>query len=200
MPRISAVILAAGEARRMGGSKANLHLGGIPFLDHLVGRLEKVAHQISIVHGAHPIVRRPQTMAILHLISATKWRCGMRSSLSAGLLQSRGDRIILTHIDRPFVTVKTLRRLLDTPTSRSVVPVYRGQLGHPVILPPDRARQLAGNDDRPLNWFLPDNRTQCITVDDPGVILNINDPRDYARSRFLFRKSSLSACIHGQDA
>ncbi|MEE2788639.1 MAG: NTP transferase domain-containing protein [Myxococcota bacterium] len=195
-PAVSAVILAAGASQRMGASKAALRLGSKTFVEHLVHRLAPVTTQISIVSGAHPIQAPHHAHVDVHVVAAKHWRRGMRASLSAGLRTHREHRVIITHIDRPLIRIETLLRLLKTPVDRSVIPVFRGCLGHPVVLPAHRVNQFIGQDVRPLRWFIPDPQTLFVTVDDPGVILNINDPREYARCRFLFGKSSLSACIH----
>ena len=196
---ISAVILAGGMSRRMGQPKGLLPLGRRSFLSHLVRVLAPFADRVVVVTGAHRYAMHnaPGTVQFVH---AHHWRLGMRASLATGLSACDDGWILLTHIDRPFVQPNTIARIIDARDSRVVVPIYAGQYGHPILIPPALRSRLSTVEDVPLNRLVLNNRTCGIAVADPGVIMNLNHPSDYGLATTVFGKFSLSACIETKGA
>lgn len=181
----SALILSGGASRRMGRPKALLQLGDETFLSHL-GRTLNVAgcSIVTVVLGAHADEITPHVPPTVRVVVARDWRIGMRASLRAGLSQLPSGPVLLTHVDRPMVTVQTVRRLIaasaSTPNA-SILPQHGELTGHPVVLPACLRDRLQRDDAQPLNEILDSHPAIRLPVDDLGVHMNVNTPDDYAR-------------------
>ncbi len=137
--RIVAVLLAAGEGRRMGGPKALLRLGGETFLARAAGLLARpgVEHVLAVLgcqaervlaEGALPEHAR----ALVH----AGWREGMLGSFLAGLAEAeRGgaDAVLLHHVDHPASDPATVERVLAALRAGALIaaPSFEGRRGRP---------------------------------------------------------------------
>ena len=177
------LIMAAGASRRMGRPKALLELEGRSFVRSLVDRFNEVCATVTVVAGAHHQIIASHLGDCAQVVRASDWQRGMRSSLRAGLLAIPTGSILLTHVDRPTVSSETLALMADAPGKVPVIPVYRGELGHPVRLPEWLRDRLIRRDQMPLREVFKRSGYLRLEVSDPGVIANINDRRDYDRLR-----------------
>jgi nicotine blue oxidoreductase len=178
------LVLAGGAGSRMGGlPKAHLTLAGETFLARLV-RLFAAAgcDPIAVVEGAHRVEVPPPAFAV----AAPDWARGMRASLRAGLAALPPGPVLLTHADRPLVEPATLRALLAAPPDRPAIPVHAGAPGHPVRLPGNLRGRLLEDDDTPLRDVLAVRDVFSLIVDDPGVLLDVDTPSEYAALRARF--------------
>ncbi len=137
---ISAIILAAGESKRMGKPKQLIPLGRTTILEQTVENcLNSKVNEVILVlgHSAEEVIRviaaRPVKLAI-----NSNYQRGMSTSIMTGLnmVDSRARAVMLTLGDQPFIDSRTLNRLIDEFYSHDkgiVIPVYRGRRGHPVI-------------------------------------------------------------------
>src|SRR5690606_20478771 len=133
---LAAVVLAAGEGRRIGGPKALLAWGGRSILAHQLHILaEAGVRHIGVVLGAaarpaalaarreaggiwtlsgQDWIRRPDPLlrARAHLIWNAEWRSGKCGSIRAGAAASPlGADILLCTVDQPL-TVDLVRALV----------------------------------------------------------------------------------------
>ncbi len=189
---LAAVILAAGESRRMGFPKALLDCGGRTFLEQLLSVTchPRVGWQ-RVVLGAHAaeIQQRLKLPADLIVLNPA-WGRGQLSSIRAALkalepLPTEG--ILVAPVDHPLVRAATVARLIeafDAHPDAIIVPRYGGRRGHPVAF--SRVFYTAlyeAPDDtgaRAVLW----NHPQSVIeedIDDPGVVADIDDPEAYAR-------------------
>ena len=184
--RTIAVILAAGEGRRMGLTKAMLlHSDGETFLDHLASLFEAQQCRVLAVVG-HDAKRVSQHHRSIELVENKRWQEGQWSSAKFGIEQSvaRGAETILIHpVDVPNIQVTTVRRLLDAgPGSDAVLPEYNGEPGHPLFLTRPAAERVLRSQGPHLEAALGALSVKRLAVDDPGVCLNINTPADYRQA------------------
>ncbi|HWG92783.1 MAG TPA: molybdenum cofactor guanylyltransferase [Mycobacteriales bacterium] len=106
-PAVTAVVLAGGAARRLGGAdKPATPVGGVPLLDRVLAALPAEA-QVVVVGPARPTSR------------PVRWTRedppggGPVAALVAGLAPATGDRVLLLAADLPFLTPAAVAALLD---------------------------------------------------------------------------------------
>jgi molybdenum cofactor cytidylyltransferase len=190
----AAVILSAGASTRFGGSpKALLEVGGEPALCRIRRLCEGAGFPaVLVVVGPH----RDSIAPVLEGSAATivenpAWRAGRTGSVQVGLRAAEGAaEVLLWPVDHPFVDERTLGILASAarsdPLATWVLPSYRGQGGHPVLLkPPAMEPVLALGPSVPLRAVLPRLGPQVrrVPVDDPGVLENVDSPQSYWAAR-----------------
>ena len=178
---VHALVLAAGASRRMGRPKALLPHDGGTFVGRLVRIFGEACDTVTVVTGAHTHLIQGHLPRYVNHVHASDWQRGMRASLRAGLWATRPGHILLTHVDRPCVGEATVGVLVESAGRQPVVPTYRGRPGHPVLLPDWLRDRLEVGDDTPLRVILEGMQVKRLSVEDPGVLENINRPEDYAR-------------------
>jgi molybdenum cofactor cytidylyltransferase len=193
MKTIAAIILAAGESRRMGRPKALLACQGTTFLGHL---LRVTAHpaigirKVVLGAAADEIVRA-SGVAREAVVMNPDWQNGQLSSLQAGLrsLPEGGtDAILLCPVDHPLVSahlIDTLVKAFRTQGKLIVVPTFLGQRGHPVIFSAALYAELlaapAGEGARAVVRAHVKDVLEVPTKEE-GVVMNLNDPAALARA------------------
>jgi len=183
-----AIILASGEARRLGHSKALVeHEGGKSFLQSLASTFGKAGCSVLAVLGKDAEVVREQHPAI-HLVENERWRDSQFSSVRAGLdaaLEEGADVVLLHPVDMPAVRATTLKTLLKAlgESLEGLRPEFDGAPGYPLILSRAAAERLRETDtgETQLEGAVRGLNLRRISVKDPGVIVNINTPETYER-------------------
>jgi len=137
---LAAMILAAGESKRMGKPKQLMPLGRTTILEQTVDNfLDSKVNEVIVVLGHRAeeakrlIAARPVKLAI-----NPNYQQGMSTSVIAGLsmVDSRAEAVMIALGDQPFIDSQTLNRLIDEFYSYNkgiATPVYRGRRGHPVV-------------------------------------------------------------------
>ncbi len=152
---VGAVLLAAGEASRMGGRpKPLLELGGVPLIRrNLVALSGAGVDEVVVVLGhradeIEPVVRDfPIT-----LVRNPGYVQGQASSVRAGLaaLSPRLDAIVVALADMPLITAQDVTELLGAYKRRAhgsmLVPFVEGERANPVVLVERHPDQVARFD------------------------------------------------------
>ncbi|ATB29317.1 nucleotidyltransferase family protein [Melittangium boletus] len=183
-----AIILAAGEARRLGHSKALVeHEGGKSFLQSLASTFGKAGCAVLAVLGKDADAVREQHPAV-HLVENERWHESQLSSVKAGLdaaLEEGADVVLLHPVDMPAVRATTLKTLLKAlgESLEGLRPEFDGAPGYPLILSRAAAERLreADSGETQLEGAVRGLNLRRISVKDPGVIVNINTPETYER-------------------
>jgi molybdenum cofactor cytidylyltransferase len=190
---ISAIILAAGESKRMGRPKMSLPWGETTVLGRVLATFKAAGvEDIVVVTGA----MRRQVEALVSAPARAVYNPdyasgGMLGSLQIGL-RSMGENTSAALIglgDQPQLEAASIRRLLAAAEQRPealIVPSFEMRRGHPWIL----ARKLwpellkMGPPDSPRE-FLASHAAEIyfVSVDSPGVIQDLDTPEDYRRAR-----------------
>lgn len=194
---LAAVILAAGESRRMGRPKALLPCRGGTFLSHLVEitRHPKIGFT-RIVVGAHrQEIQRAAARPPGEIIFNPDWPQGQLSSIQVALrslpensMEGTTDGIVLCPVDHPLVTANLVALLIEQFYSSGkliVVPKYAGRRGHPMIfssrLYPELLAAPAEVGARAVVWAHAADVLEVPTSEE-GVVLNLNDPATLERT------------------
>jgi len=137
---VSAIILAAGESKRMGILKQLLPLGQSTILGQTIDNfLNSKLSEIVVVVGykaqevTNAIGNRPVKLA-----TNPDYQQGMGTSIAIGLslISSKVQGIMIALADQPFIDRQIIDILIEafnTGTKGIVIPVYRGRRGNPVI-------------------------------------------------------------------
>jgi len=196
---VPAIVIAAGRSTRMGRPKPLLTLppDGATFVERLTRSLilGGVADVLVVVRPddralAQEIERIAATGIAIRAIDNPDADRGQLSSVVAGL--NAADRpgvrgIMLSPVDAPLVRSDTVRTLIETFASRHapiVRATYRGRHGHPVIFSRavfDGIRHADPSIGARAVVRAHAGELIDLDVDDPGVVLDVDDPDDYAR-------------------
>ncbi len=197
---LAAVILAAGESRRMGTPKALLPFPagtpvseGIPtFLEHLMSIAQHPRIGLRrVVLGAHAEeIRSHGKLDAEDVVVNSEWATGQLSSIQAALRSlppGDTDGAVLFLVDQPLITaglVGTLVEQFYASKKGIVIPTYNGKRGHPVIFASSLYDELlaapAEQGARAVVWAHA-NEVLEISTDEEGVVLNLNDPETLKR-------------------
>lgn len=187
---VGAVLLAAGEARRMGGRpKALLELGGVPLIRrNLIALSGAGVDEVAVVLGhraeeIEPAVREfPVT-----LLRNPDFARGQMSSMHVGVaaLSRRLDAIIVAVADQPLLNAQDVVELIAAFKRRgdasAVVPFVEGQRGNPIIVDAAvRDAVLAGDVNFGCRQWLaahPD-RAARFDTENRHYVVDIDSPED----------------------
>lgn len=176
---IAAVVLAAGESRRMGQPKALLEVEGRTLIEAHVAQLRSMVDAVTVIVRPEVAARLPSLDARV-VARATS---SQAASLASALVGFDAHVWVVTPVDLVPPQPETLRMLLAALTDGidAVTPEHAGRGGHPVVvraavLAPYRAGAML-----PLRERLGQVRRAKIVVDDPGVLGDLDFVEDVAR-------------------
>jgi CTP:molybdopterin cytidylyltransferase MocA len=137
--RVVAVVLAAGEGRRMGGSKALVRMGGTSFLESCLAALDRPGVLERIVVTGHDAARVEAAVPAgprVRIAHNAAWRDGMLGSVLRGLAEADAlgaDALLVHPVDHPLVEPETVDAVLSALEAGAVVavPSHGGRRGHP---------------------------------------------------------------------
>lgn len=192
---IPGLILAAGRSTRMGQSKALLPVrqGGPSFVRHLTQTLLEggVADVIIVGRPDDEPLRREIDDIAARFVANPDADSGQLSSVIAGL--NAADRpgvggLLVTPVDAPLISAATVRQLLVAISNRHLPLVratHNGRHGHPVVFSRRVFDELRHADPGVgargvVQRYAPEGID--IEVEDPGVLLDIDEPADYERA------------------
>ena len=142
---ISAVILAAGESRRMGKqNKLLLPVGGEALLVKLVKSVcaSDVGQVLVVVGHEAGIIRRKLKELPLSFVYNPNFSEGMTTSIKFGVkeVSPDSDGFLICLADMPFINTSEISKLIHAYVQNRikekrliVVPVFQGQRGNPVL-------------------------------------------------------------------
>jgi molybdenum cofactor cytidylyltransferase len=184
----AAVILAAGQSRRMGRAKQLIRVAGKPLLEHTIAnvRASGVGEIVLVLGAQMDEIRSQVKLDGVKVVENPEFEQGMGSSLSAGLkaLSTRAAAALIVLADQPSIQPATLDRLIAYHAASSpqiVIPTYRGFRGNPVLLDRSVFPEVMGlSGDVGCRAIFGDH-TQGIhkvAVDDVGVLLDADTSAD----------------------
>ena len=201
--RVGAIILAAGESRRMGTLKQLLPWGDRTVVEASVDAAcnARLVSQVIVVLGHEA----DQVRAVLEQRSRPKMRIalnpdyklGMLSSVKAGIssLGPTVDAFFIAPSDQPEIpqeaydhVIETFRKTLNEPGQSQdiVIPVHKGRGGHPTLFPAALRREIMDlpYDGRGLRDVIQEHEDRVIRVDmeNAGIIHDLNTSEDYRQA------------------
>jgi len=182
---ISAIVLAAGKSERMGTPKALLHFRGKTFLENILDAVSQSTIQNTVVVVGHHRNEICARVKVPNLVFNPNYEQGMVTSFQAGIraLPEDCSGAVLFLVDHPVVDVETINALVKNfAPNRIVIPVFSGRRGHPVLFSAEALQEiLALPSSQGANIVVrkvPD-RIFEVTVDAPGILVDIDTPEDF---------------------
>ncbi len=181
---ISAIVLAAGEARRFGECKQLARVDGKPLLQHVLDHLHasKIGDVVVVLGANADAIRQEIRFDGARVVMNPDYADGMSASIQAGLRAIDSDAAMIVLADQPFVMPRTFDALADEyerTRAKAVIPTYNGFRGNPVIV--DRslfAEMMEIRGDIGCRAIFGNHTPHRVAVDDSGVILDIDKPAD----------------------
>jgi molybdenum cofactor cytidylyltransferase len=195
-PRVAALVLAAGQSRRMGKSNKLLaEISGKPMVCHVTDAvLASKAHPVIVVLGHQgDAVRQALTGRDVIFIDNPDYAEGISSSLRRGLLALPRDLdgALVCLGDMPHVTAAQIDRLIDAfnpVEGRAIcVPTFDGKRGNPVLFARRYfeemesisgdvgARHLIGEAAELVCEVAMENRSVLLDIDTPEMLAKAGD-------------------------
>lgn len=193
MAAVIAILLAAGESRRMGQLKALLPWQGTSLLKHQVASLRAGGVDRVVVVLGH---RSDELKAELAGMEGVSWQLnpdylqGKTTSIKAGLSTlgtEQLDALLILNVDQPR-NADVIRSLLKEHLSQGsliTIPTHNGKGGHPIILSLSLMDELREIDEETYGIKAVVQRhldaTRRVEMDTPEVLWDLNTPEEYQR-------------------
>jgi len=186
---INAIILAAGESKRMGKPKSLLLFDENTFLEHIALQLKySFVDRTTIVFGADAgRINREVSLSGVHPVMHKDYKKGQFSSLIAGLksVPAETEAVLVCLVDHPFITKDIVNQMIAIYKENKppvIVPVYQGHRGYPVLFSSSVFHELLSapknfGDDYVVNEH--EENVFEFEAEEKGVIVGINTPKDY---------------------
>jgi molybdenum cofactor cytidylyltransferase len=188
---VTLLLPAAGQSRRMGQPKLLLPWGNGTVLDGTLAQVraadvaeiivvtgacrERVA-KIAAAHGAQ----------IVHNPAYAAGEMGSSVRVGVGAVSAETRAVLILPADMPLVQPATINQVIAAFVAGQgtiVAPVYGGQRGHPVLFGRCHIAALAAlpPGSLPRDVVRHHRESVCLLpVDDPGVLIDLDDPQTYA--------------------
>ena len=194
---ISAIILAAGESKRMGQPKMLLQWGKASVLTQVISTFQNAGiKDVNVVTGgAHEqveqVVKQNGARSVFNKDFA---KSEMLSSLQCGLevLIREKSEIVAALIglgDQPQVEMECVQLICETfweTKSKLIVPSFQMRRGHPWLVERSLWRELLEMaSPQSLRHFLNKHSEEIhyVEVDTPSILADLDTPEDYQKSR-----------------
>ena len=179
---ISAILLVAGQSKRMNGeNKLTKEIQGIPLIKHSVKNiLASSIDELIVVLGyqKETIEKLINKNEKIKFVFNKDFESGIASSIKTGLnnLSEKTEAFFICLGDMPMVNPNIYNQLIKSINKREIiVPTYKGQQGNPVLFSKSMKEKIINisgdvgakkilelNKDKILNLEIND---QCVTKD-----------------------------------
>ncbi|MFY9606999.1 MAG: nucleotidyltransferase family protein [Blastocatellia bacterium] len=187
---VSAILLAAGESRRMGSFKQLMTFGGKTFVECCVDNLlASKAGEVVVVTGHREAdVRSALGSRPVRFAHNPDYRSGMTSSIRRGVsaLSDQAHACLVALVDQPQIGTNVFNRVIEEYLTQGpliVVPTYAGRRGHPIVLDLKlKAEILQTDPNQGLRQVVNAHRDHTVSVEvhSQTVLFDFDTPEDYS--------------------
>ncbi len=189
--KISAILLGAGESKRMGRDKLSLPWGKKTMLEHCLQTLlySRVEEVIVVVNERTEKIVCHRNEKRVKVVLNPYYRRGMSSSIHCGIqhLNPKSAGILIALGDQPLLKTQTINALLEAferEEGKIILPSFRRRRGHPVIFHrtfKEELLRLRGDAGGKSILMRHPGEVCIIPVRSEGVIRDIDIWEDYKR-------------------
>lgn len=186
---VSAILLAAGESKRMGRPKLLLPFGGGTIVGRTVDNLlsSSVAEVIVVLGAGAQKMKKAIAVKPVKVVFNPDYRRGMATSLRSGLkvVDGRAQRIMVVLADQPIVDRQTYNRLIEESLGSGkgiIIPTYQAKRGNPIVFSVSYKGELLGLEGDVGGREIISRHSDDIlevAVGSKGVNIDINTMADY---------------------
>lgn len=186
---IFAIILAAGESRRMGEPKMLLPYKGKTIIEKVIENvLSSNIEKVLVVTGAEheTIINAISESEVTHCYNE-QYREGMLSSVKCGFrsLPDNADCALIFQGDQPFIDSVTINKIINAwkESDKGIaIPVYKGKRGHPILIASKYRNEIENlNTDEGLHALPRKFHEDVLEVDTdaPEILRDIDTREEY---------------------
>jgi molybdenum cofactor cytidylyltransferase len=192
---ISAIVLAAGESKRMGRTKQLLEWRGKTILQGVLDNLleSRVEEVILVLGHEADRIRKGVNTGGVKVVVNENYREGMITSLQHGLeaLSEESEAFFIVLADQPGVGPGIFNRLVDEfrrigPQKNILLPTFLGRRGHPPLFSAKyRKEAFRLKGDVGFRQVLLEHPEDILTVEmnTDSILQDIDTPQDYQKQR-----------------
>jgi len=188
---IWAVILAAGESKRMGKPKLLLPYGEKTIIETIVATIvsSKVEQTLVILGSGREKTEEKIKNYPVKIVYNRDFRSGMLSSVQCGFksLPEETRAVLVVLGDQPKISTTVINKLIDAYKSSGkgiVLPVYNKERGHPVLIDVKYGEEVENLSPevglRGTVYNHPEDILE-VEVETPSIFQDIDDESDYKR-------------------
>ncbi len=187
--RVSAIVLAAGQATRMGGQKLLLPLGERSLVERVADAAlgAKVFETIVVVGHEAEAVRAALGDRPVRIVLNPGYAAGLSTSLQAGIRAVRPDceAVVFLLGDQPFATSALVDRLIEVFADAQawiVRPSVGGRPGHPVLMGRDLFAEILEQQGDVGGREISErhrDRQILVPLDDERLAVDVDTEEDY---------------------
>ncbi|MEW6126402.1 MAG: nucleotidyltransferase family protein [Acidobacteriota bacterium] len=188
---ISAILLAAGESRRMGEFKQLLPFGEKTFVESCVDNLlaSSIDELIVVTGHREADVRRALAKRPIKSVFNAQHRQGMSSSIQCGVeaASQNATAYLIALVDQPQINIAIINQLIEAYQQTDAliaIPVYQESRGHPILLSAKLKKEILSiTPEIGLKAVITAHRNETlyVKVTDQGVLLDFDYPEDFER-------------------
>jgi len=187
-----ALILAAGRSQRMGMPKMLLPFGkNKSFLDVIVEGYRSIGCKRIVVvvnERDRPLLDKNVRDAEFKVVVNSYPERERFFSIRLGMESMKSmDAVFLHNVDNPFVDSKLLLNMQKAlREDEYVVPVFKGEGGHPILLSKNIIQHIAHYPDTSINFkkLLSEFVRTDVATGNKKILININTPDQYRELGF----------------
>ena len=189
---ISAILLAAGQSKRMNGDNKLIKKYNKKYLiNHIVGTLIKSkVDKIIIVLGFQRSKVRKITIKNkkINFVYNKNYKSGMASSIKTGLkrISKRSVGFLIVQADMPLISkkiVNTLCYAVRNSNKEIVAPIYKRKMGNPIGFKRSMTRILnktSGDSGAKKIILRNKNKLGLIKINSKSIFKDFNTKRDFS--------------------
>jgi len=188
--RVGAILLAAGEGKRMGGvPKALIELQGVPLINRQMIALSGAGvDEVVVVTGYyHELVESMVEQFPVRVVRNLHPADGQASSVRMGLeaLGGNFDAVIMALCDQPLINAEDITQLIAAFKKRQsgeiLMPMVDGQRGNPIVLSGVAINQILASGQNMVCRKFMDEHPEVVNVfhtDNEHFILDVDSLED----------------------
>jgi molybdenum cofactor cytidylyltransferase len=188
---VSAILLAAGEAKRIGKPKLLMPFGGSTVLERTLDNLltSRVGEVIVVLGPRAGVIKQVIANRKVKVVANPDYHLGMSTSLITGLslVDDKAQRIMIALADQPLIYSEIYDILIEASLSYDrgiIIPIYQGRRGNPIIFSAKYKQELfklkGDVGGRQIVRRHPDDILE-VAVNSEGINLDIDNMYDYFR-------------------